>query len=549
MFSIPTVGPSVGWGLVYVGVCMLCLAAILVGVWRNRPTRPLAWYLLAVAYLVLTAASAVWYPYALWTRALLSYPSIADGLFLCGYVILLVGLVALLRGRSAGRDEAGLLDAAIIASGMGVLAWVYLIQPQLTSSTLSRTGRATTIAYPLVDILLVGVLARMAFAPCVRRAAFWLLSLGLAAQLAADGIYAAAALKGTFTFGSGALPFDVLSWGFVGAAALHPSMTTLSDPAGRHDYGEQWRLVPLALAALSPSTVAILESAHGKIVNVPVISGLSAVLFLLVLARVAGLMEEISRYHRLEKLRTQFVSIVSHELRTPLTSIRGALSLVAGGRLGPLPHDSREMLDIALRNTERLGRLLDDILDLERMDSGQLTLAKQPCRAHGLAEQAANAMHPMAEQAAVRLEVSGADATVVADPGRVVQALSNLVGNAIKFSPPGATVRVIAERSRGEVLFHVSDQGRGIPPDQLEAIFGRFQQVDSSDARDKGGSGLGLAICRSIIQQHGGRIWAESTPRKGSTFTFTLPFPETTASDQTEDRGRTTILKNLNRAG
>jgi signal transduction histidine kinase len=131
----------------------------------------------------------------------------------------------------------------------------------------------------------------------------------------------------------------------------------------------------------------------------------------------------------------------------------------------------------------------------------------------------------------------------------VVQALSNLVGNAIKFSPPGATVRVTAERSHGEVLFRVSDQGRGIPPDKLEAIFGRFQQVDSSDARDKGGSGLGLAICRSIIQQHGGRIWAESTPREGSTFTFTLPFPEATASTQTEDRGRTTILKNLNRAG
>jgi signal transduction histidine kinase len=213
-------------------------------------------------------------------------------------------------------------------------------------------------------------------------------------------------------------------------------MTTLSDPARRRDErGERWRLLPLALAALTPSAVGILESAKGKTVNVPVISGISAVLFALVLARVASLMEDITRYHRVEQLRNQFVSLVSHELRTPLTSIRGALGLVASGRLGALPDDGQEMLDIAVRNTERLGRLLDDILDLERMETGKLIMAKQARSARGLAEQAATELRPMAEQAAVRLEVAGPDATVFADPGRVVQALTNLLGNAIKFSP------------------------------------------------------------------------------------------------------------------
>jgi signal transduction histidine kinase len=546
LFFLPAVAPTVGWGLVYVALCGLGLAAVLLGVRRNRPVRPLGWYLLAAAYGVLVLGNGVWYPYVLWTGTVLTYPSITDALFLSSYALLLVGLVVLLRTRSAGRDRAGLLDAAIMASGMGVLAWVYLIQPQLAGSTLSVAGRVATVAYPLVDLVLVGILARMAFAPGVRTAAFWLLSLGLVAQLAGDVVYTMTVLDGTFTFGSPVLPVYALSWAFVGAAALHPSMTTLSDPAHRHEErGERWRLVPLALAALTPSAVGILQSAHGRAVNVPVVSGISAVLFVLVLARVAGLMEDITRYHRVEKLRNQFVSLVSHELRTPLTSIRGALGLVASGRLGLLPDDSREMLDIAVRNTQRLGRLLDDVLDLEQMESGKLTMAKQPWSARGLAEQAASAMAPMAEQASVRLEVAGADATVFADPGRVVQAITNLIGNAIKFSPPGTTVLVTAEPGRGEVLFRVKDQGRGIPPDKLEAIFGRFQQVDASDARDKGGSGLGLAICRGIIEQHGGRIWVESTLDRGSTFLFTLPLLAAAAGEQTRDRAHVAVLKRL----
>ncbi len=547
VFFIPAVGSKVGWGLLYVAFCLLGLLAILVGVRLNRPTRPLGWYLLVAGYVVLAAATAVWYPYVLWTGTTLPSPSITDVLFLSSYAILLLGLLVLLRGRSTGGDRASLLDAAIMAGGMGMLGWVYLIQPQLQASSLSLAGRAATIAYPLVDVVLVGILARMAFSPRVRRPAFWLLSLGILAQLTADVVYTVTVLNGSFTFGSAALPIYVLSWGFVGAAALHPSMTTLSDPARRHDdRGERWRLLPLALAALTPSAVGILESASGRAVNVPVISGISAVLFVLVLARMAGLMEDITRYHRVETLRNQFVSLVSHELRTPLTSIRGALGLIASGRLGPLPDDSQEMLDIAVRNTQRLGRLLDDILDLERMESGTLTMARQPCSARALADRAATELRPMAEQAAVRLRVAGPDATVFADPYRVVQALTNLLGNAIKFSPPGATVWVTAERRLGEVLVRVKDQGRGIPPDKLDTIFGRFEQVDSSDARDKGGSGLGLAICRGIIEQHGGHIWVASTLGQGSTFSFTLP-RVVAAADQPRDRPHATTLKDLAR--
>jgi signal transduction histidine kinase len=145
--------------------------------------------------------------------------------------------------------------------------------------------------------------------------------------------------------------------------------------------------------------------------------------------------------------------------------------------------------------------------------------------------------------AACAARVAGADATVFADPDRVVQGLGNLLGNAIKFSPPGATVWATVEPQHGEVLVRVKDQGRGIPADKLEAIFGRFEQVDSSNARDKGGSGLGLAICRSIIEQHGGQVWVESTLGQGSTFSFTLPL--LAAGDQPADRPHATTLRNI----
>jgi signal transduction histidine kinase len=132
-------------------------------------------------------------------------------------------------------------------------------------------------------------------------------------------------------------------------------------------------------------------------------------------------------------------------------------------------------------------------------------------------------MQAIAGKAGVTLSVQPQSVRLWADPDRLIQTLTNLLSNAIKFSPPGSRVWLTVEQQEDYVLFQVKDQGRGIPVDKLQSIFERFQQVDSSDARKKGGTGLGLTICRSIVQQHGGRIWAESTPGTGSTFFFTLP--------------------------
>jgi signal transduction histidine kinase len=215
--------------------------------------------------------------------------------------------------------------------------------------------------------------------------------------------------------------------------------------------------------------------------------------------------------------------VVSHELRTPLTSIRGALGLLASGLIGSLPEKGQRMLEIAVNNADRLIRLINDILDIERMQSGKVTMQRQVCDAAALMTQAADEMRAMAEKAEVALLVSPQSVRLWADPDRIVQTLTNLLSNAIKFSPAGGTVWVNVAQQGEEAIFTIRDQGQGIPADKVETIFERFQQVDASDSRKKGGTGLGLAICRSIVRQHGGRIWVESTLGQGSTFFVALP--------------------------
>jgi PAS domain S-box-containing protein len=223
------------------------------------------------------------------------------------------------------------------------------------------------------------------------------------------------------------------------------------------------------------------------------------------------------------RVKEQFTSVVSHELRTPLTSIRGSLGLLDSGALGPLPEQGRRMVRIAVQNTDRLIRLINDILDLERIDSGVVELVRTPCDAEELVASATEAVLPIAVAAQVVLAVAAEPAALAADADLMIQTLTNLIANAVKFSAPGDTVRVSAERDGGEILFAVSDVGSGIPADNLESIFGRFEQVDASDSRRKGGTGLGLAICRSIVEKHGGRIWAQSVLGEGSTFSFLVP--------------------------
>ena len=234
--------------------------------------------------------------------------------------------------------------------------------------------------------------------------------------------------------------------------------------------------------------------------------------------------QDVSERRRLEKMKDEFISTVSHELRTPLTSLRASLGLISAGALDRRPEKQRQMIEMAIGNCDRLVRLVNDILDFDKIESGRLPLTRVPVQAAELLRRATDVAHSVATAVHITFHVDSGPALVLADPERALQVLNELVSNAIRFSPPDTVIRLETQPAgEGEVCFVIEDQGRGIAPEKLEHIFDRFQQGDASDSRALGGTGLGLALCRSIVEQHGGRIWAESTPGHGSRFLFTLP--------------------------
>jgi PAS domain S-box-containing protein len=253
--------------------------------------------------------------------------------------------------------------------------------------------------------------------------------------------------------------------------------------------------------------------------------------------RISGMVvafQDVSERRRLERMKDEFISTVSHELRTPLTSLRASLGLISSGTLDKRPEKQRQMVEMAIGNCDRLTHLVNDILDFEKVEKGKLPLYLQPVEAIDLLRRAADVAYTAASQARISVRVDAPPALVLADEERILQVLNELVANAIKFSSADTTIRLAAQpvqealpgfelSGSGEVRFTVEDQGRGIAPEKLDRIFDRFQQGDASDSRALGGTGLGLALCRSIVEQHGGRIWAESTPGEGSRFYFTVP--------------------------
>jgi len=234
---------------------------------------------------------------------------------------------------------------------------------------------------------------------------------------------------------------------------------------------------------------------------------------------------DVTERRAVERLKNEFVSVVSHELRTPLTSIRGSLRLLEAGVKGSLPEQAARLVGIASSNTERLIRLINDILDIEKIEAGKLELSLAPVRLTECIEAALNSVRGVATAAEVSLEVDApGDLVVTADADRLVQVLVNLLSNAVQYSPRSGVVRLVAGLcGTRHVRCAVADHGPGIAAADVPRLFEKFAQLDASDARAKGGSGLGLAITRAIVLGHRGRIGVDSAPGAGSTFWFELP--------------------------
>lgn len=234
---------------------------------------------------------------------------------------------------------------------------------------------------------------------------------------------------------------------------------------------------------------------------------------------------DITERKIIERMKNEFISTVSHELRTPLTSIRGSLGLIAGGVAGPIPERARHMIDIAYKNSERLIRLINDMLDIEKIESGKMVFHFKPIELMSLIEQAVEANSAYAESYQTRYVITQAlpGVEINADWDRMMQVMTNLLSNAAKFSTPGTEVEIQVRHVPYGVRVAVTDHGPGIPEDFRPRIFQKFAQADGSDSRQKGGTGLGLSIVRAIIEKHGGTVGFETALGVGTTFYFDLP--------------------------
>jgi len=283
--------------------------------------------------------------------------------------------------------------------------------------------------------------------------------------------------------------------------------TLLAMPRNGYPDFREWTLVRKD-GTRFPASVSVvpLEGGHGEIHGFVLVAN------------------DLSHQKEVEKLKNEFISTVSHELRTPLTSIRGSLGLLSGGVAGPIPAPAKSLLDIAQRNAERLILLVNDILDIEKIEAGKMRFSMKSVDLDALAGEALQTAEGLAATRAVKLvrRDRSPGLRVYGDEQRLMQVMANLLSNAIKFSPEGGTIEVDVQSSDGQARMQVTDHGPGIPEHSQGRIFQRFYQADSSSAREKGGTGLGLSICKALVERMDGRVAFESRPGE-TRFEFPLP--------------------------
>jgi signal transduction histidine kinase len=517
--------------------------AIVLGVRLNRPSFPLPWLLFAAGNLFFAVGDVVF-------NQLNNppTPSAADWFYLAGYPALAAGLVLLLIRGGGHHRIAAIGEAAIVTFAFALFQWVWIVDGIIDGGG-STASRAVTAAYPMMDVVLLAGLAGFFVTAAWRTPAFVLLVASVVALLVADEVYGV----GTNAYKSG--DWTDLGWllSYIlwAAAALHPSMRELSQPRRRRSHlrVHSVRIALLTAALLSAPFVLLVQYLRDAPLNAPAVVIAATAISIFVLMRLVGILRALERLRERErsaradaeqaqmllalqndqlveadKLKDEFVALISHDLRTPLTSIIGYVELSLEDVEPPLDDERRGYLQIVSRSSERLLRLVDDLLFVARLQAGRLILERSDLDLCTIAAQAAQEARPRAEAKQLELEfIGGSPVMIEGDKGRLFQLLDNLISNAIKFTPEGGRVEVRAVPADGLAVLEVSDTGIGLGPDEAELVFDRFFRSSRVVAQQVPGTGLGLFIARAIVVAHAGTIAASTREGGGTTFHVELP--------------------------
>jgi len=240
--------------------------------------------------------------------------------------------------------------------------------------------------------------------------------------------------------------------------------------------------------------------------------------------RIRLYLSDITELKRLDQLKNDFVNMVSHELRAPLTSMVAGLKMITNGLLGSTTKDQEQILNLSLHGIERLCRIINDLLDISKIEEGKVELHKARFDMATLVKEVVQSFEPLAHERHLEIKphVESRPIEVEGDRDKLLQVLTNLVNNALKFTPKGS-IEIFAEWKDNVVECRVKDTGVGIPPEDLPKVFGKFQQFGPATRKEDKGTGLGLSLCKGLIELHGGKIWVESQPNVGTQFIFVLP--------------------------